>query len=220
MTARPILRLAIALGVIAPGLASAQIAPSPRIGNGNATGKLAPGVTVPDQGIVRRPPSIVLERKEVFDWPDRDLTLAMPQYWSRPSRDIARNHPPSALAVERVRSLVGTSCTPFYDRLDLTMVRKRRFKLVGYRIDPLPPRFGHVLISPAEAISVNTNAGDVFKASLPDANQIRIRPPLFVKQEGALNTCWSGYRLSVTLEGPKGESPFGGYRRPSNRDNR
>ncbi|ATY31156.1 hypothetical protein [Sphingomonas psychrotolerans] len=212
------LRIALALTSIATSasIARAQVTPSPHIG----TGKLAPGVTIPDWNVVLRLPSVELERKEVFDWVDRDLTLAMPQFWSRPVRDIARNYSKSALAVERVRSRVGSACAPFYDRIDLTMVRLRRFRLVGYNIEPLPPRYGQVQTSPAEAIAVNTRVGDVFSASLMDANQIRIRPPLFVKQEGALNTCWSGYWLTVTLEGPKGASPFGDYRRPSHRDSR
>ena len=198
-------------------LASAQVSRAPRIGAGNIAADI--DIKGKHLELVKRP-QFARERKQVFDWVDRDLILATPSHWSRPSRDIAARYPKSALAVERTRRQMPATCTTFYDRIDLKMARTRGFRLVGFEAEPLVPPPGHAMTSPVEAIAVNTAQGDVYTAALLDADQIRIRPPLFAKQAWRTNTCWSGYRLTVTLEGPRGASPFGDFRRPSNRGNR
>lgn len=200
----------------APAIAQDRIT----IGSSPARPDIAPVKIRPGIDIATTPLERKTERKPVHDWPDRDLTLATPQYWSNPSRGIALNHPPSALAVERVRSPAAAPCATFHDRIDLTAVRKRGFTLVAFNAEPLPPRHGHTLQSPVEAIAVDSREGDVYTAFLDRADRIRIRPPLFVRQDGGLSTCWSGYRLTVTLEGPAGVDPFGAFRRPGHRQNR
>ena len=118
--------------------------------------------------------------------------------------------------------LIGSVVLLFTEwiRIDLTAIRRRGFTIAAFSAEPLTPRYGHTLQSPVEAIAVNSHEGDVYTAFLDKADQIRIRPPLFVKQDGASNTCWSGYRLTVTLEGPVGVDPFGSFRRPSHRQDR
>ena len=75
----------------------------------------------------------------------------------------------------------------------------------------------------AEARQVDSDSGDVSTAFLDAADQVRIRPPLF-RGSGAnmpMAGCWSGYRLTIILEGPIGVDPFGPvFSRPDHRKDR
>lgn len=156
------------------------------------------------------------ERKKVLDIPATEVELAVPHLWSNPVRRISVNYPPSALAVERTRTAVPQACPEFFDRVYLRTAKLNGFRLVGYEAVPLTPRPAHALQKPLEAIAVKLGSPDVSTMDLPAADQIRIRPPLYVMMEGTNQRCWSGYRLTITLEGPVGGDPFRRIR-PSNR---
>lgn len=161
-------------------------------------------------------PSGPQERKKILDIPATEVDLAVPHLWSNPVRRISVNYPPSALAVERTRTAVPQACPEFFDRVYLRTVRLNGFRLVGYEAVPLTPRPAHTLQKPLEAIATKLGSPDLSTMDLPAADQIRIRPPLYVMQEGSNQRCWSGYRLTITLEGPVGGDPFKRIR-PSNR---
>lgn len=152
-------------------------------------------------------------RRPVYNRPDWDLMLAGPASWSPPSLPIAADTPPSALAIVRMNGPCDVAIAAFQDRIDLTRVRQNGFVLVAFEAVPLRSGPGLIPLSPVEAIAVDSGKGDVSTAFLDRADQIHIRPPLFRRSPvnpAAMGGCWSGYRLSVTLEGPLGVDPFTG----------
>lgn len=152
-------------------------------------------------------------RRQVYNWPDLDLVLARPPSWGPPSPPIAADTPPSALAIVRMEGPCDVAIAAFQDRIDLTRVRQNGFVLVAFEAVPLRTGPGLIPLSPVEAIAVDSREGDVFAAFPERADQIHIRPPLFRRSPvnpAAMGGCWSGYRVSVTLEGPLGVDPFTG----------
>ena len=162
-------------------------------------------------------------RRQIDNWPDRQASFANPRSWTAPQRATAANIPPSALAITRTAAICNSTDMPFYDRLDLALPRKRGFTLVAFEAEPLNPELAATLMVPVEAIAVDSDSGDESTAFLDAADQVRIRPPLF-RRWGAnmpMADCWSGYRLTITLEGPIGVDPFGPvFSRPDHRKDR
>lgn len=155
-------------------------------------------------------------RRQVYNWPSQDLMLANPAGWSSPSPPISADGPPSALAIVRMDGPCDTAVAAFEDRIDLTRVRANGFTLVAFEAVPLRTGPGLIPLSPLEAVAVESRAGDAATAFPERADRIDIRPPLFRRQPvnpATIGGCWSGYRLSVTLEGPWGVDPFTGRSR-------
>ena len=153
---------------------------------------------------------LLRERKQVFDIPRRMLTLASPPSWTAPASDSSS--PSSALAIQRTRPMMPTPCATFYDYVDLTVPRRNGFRLVAYDVQEVPPPSGYTRRSPVEALAIDTSTRDTPTGDLPAAGQIRIRPPLHVRTILQMSGCSSRYRLSMTLEGPRGMDPFAGAR--------
>lgn len=151
---------------------------------------------------------LMLERKPVFDIPPSIVRFARPASWTPAMTRQAA--PRSALRVSRMRPATNATCGTFYDTIDLIAVRRNNFRLVGFDVEALPVP-GFALQSPAEGLAIDTSTRDTPTFDLPRAGQIRIRPPIHasIKQPGA---CVSRYRVSITLEGPRGADPFAGIR--------
>lgn len=209
-TSAPLNRLVLSLALLAIS-ASAQADPGTESGSrsGIAHVKAAPRAdTAPTRAQYRNK-----MRRQVYNWPDQDLTLARPPSWSPPSPPIAADTPPSALAIVRTEGPCDAEIAAFQDRIDLMRVRQNGFVLVAFEAVPLRTGPGLIPLSPVEAIAADSREGDVSTAFLDRAEQIHIRPPLFRRSPvnpATMGGCWSGYRLSVTLEGPLGVDPFTG----------
>lgn len=163
---------------------------------------LGPVKIRPDIAIPASPLLLLRERREVFDIPAQIVEFAAPALWSPPLTHIP-GAPRSALVVERTRGPAQQTCSAFIDRIHLRGAKLNGFRLVAYSAEPMGPRSGHVLQQPLEAIATQITTPDTSTSDLPSADQIRIRPPIYVRQQGTNRSCWSRYRLSITLEGPR-----------------
>ena len=205
----PALQFAIALTLVSDQL------PSHRRLTPSAVGTMGRPTAI--EPMSRRLP-LMVERKQVFDIPLSIVTLARPESWTPPATDPTTT--PSALHVARVRPSLDTPCEPFIDYIDLVGVRRNNFRLVGYDVESMPPPPGYTLQSPAEGVAVDTSTRDTPTSDLPRAGQLRIRPPVHVGRVPSPQACISRYRVSITLEGPRGADPFAGLRYQDRRPRR
>ena len=68
-------------------------------------------------------------RRQIHNWPDRQVSLARPPSWTAPQRAIASDIPASALAIIRTAATCSSTDTPFDDRLDLVVPPNSGFTL-------------------------------------------------------------------------------------------
>ncbi|MGY4396214.1 hypothetical protein ACVWZA_001387 [Sphingomonas sp. UYAg733] len=161
--------------------------------------------------------TLLRERREVYDIPADMVQLGNPPGgWSfhQIVKTVGTALPKSALRVEYRRTYTPKQCESWYDRVDLKRMRARGFRLVGYSAEPLDLP-GYPIRKPLEAIAVNSRVdANQYTSNLTTADQIRIRPPTMAYEPGGppggpgTFVCYSGYRLSITVEGPKNLDPL------------
>lgn len=148
-----------------------------------------------------------IERREIHDIPANMVRFGDPAGWSGATRLSGKQR--GALAAERRRGDSRRPCASWYDWVDLKRVRANGFRLVGYSAAPVAAA-GFNETQPLEAIAIETAVStDRPQMNLPAADGIRIRPPLHgAPGPRGLMRCYSGYRLTITLEGPRGIDPY------------
>lgn len=98
------------------------------------------------------------------------------------------------------------ACGTLYDMIDLAVVRRDHFRLVGFDVEAvLMP--GDALQTLEKRITIEVSLGGMPTFDLYRAGQVRIRPPVLVNTARRI-ACLSRYRVSMTLEGPRGCRPL------------